>query len=133
MALSDAQQALAEGALLIGELFGLGGDQWTVSAAATGDGVSGPTGPAELGTWTGRVKRSRATQAQDLAARVSRPVTEWHAIGSDATVAPLDPDDEPLTLQVNHILTSMANPTLRFLVKDPHVVAGYVRFILEEL
>lgn len=130
--LSDAQQALAEGALLIGELFGLGGETWAVSGPA-GDGVSGPTGPAELGTWTGRVKRSRATQAQDLAARVSRPVTEWHAIGADAAITPLDPDDEPLTLAVGYTLTSVADPSLRFLVKDPHVVAGYVRFILEEL
>jgi hypothetical protein len=130
MPISSTQAKLAAAALRLSREFGIGGDQWTVTAAA-GDGLSGPGGPAVAGTWAGRVKRSQATQLAATGPAVPVGLDEWHAVGTAGDIALAAGGTRPLA--VNDVLTSLADPALRFRVAAPIRVAGYARYILEAL
>lgn len=128
--MTPEQQALAEGALLTGELLGVGGGTWSVSRAA-GDGLSGPAGPVPVGAWAGFVKRAKATQAQPAAPGTPAPATEWHALGASPLIACVDGSTLPLA--AGDVLTSQADPALRFAITAPYAVAGYARYIVRQL
>lgn len=128
--MTPEQEALAEGALLAGELLGIGGGSWAVSRG-TSNGLEGPAGPVQIGTWAGYVKRSKATQAQPSAPGTPVATTEWHAIGAAATVALVDGSTG--TLAADDVLTSEEDPALRFAITAPYAVAGYARYILRQL
>jgi hypothetical protein len=131
MSLTATQQALAAGALRIAELLGIGGEHWQVTAHDAGDGLSGPAGETLIGLWPGRVKRATSTQASPTAPGLPAGTEAWHAIGADDQVV-VTPD-WGVPLAVGHILTSVADESLRFRVAARIPVAGHARYLLETL
>lgn len=126
------QLALADGALEIAAMFGLGGPLWSV-ARRTGNGITGPAAPATIGTWPGYVKATGQRIATTLAGHDAL-ATGHDAIGPSAAIE-LTAEAEALglvdQLLVGDTLTSVATPALRFTVKaDQHKIA-HARYTLE--
>jgi hypothetical protein len=115
--LSQAQVALRTAAFVLAEQFGIGGAAWTVTRV-----VSGVDTP--IGTWAGRIKKATKTDLAPTLPGVRVTVEEWQAIGASSAVG-------ASTLRADDLLTSIADPALRFLVVGPVLVAGYARYQVE--
>lgn len=118
MALTDIQSAFLEGALLVGQLFGVGGSSWTRTRTSGSGETAAPS--TATGTITGYVRRMKRTRMVIAQAGAAVPDDQWTLTAeSDQDIRPRDR------------ITSVADSGLTFVVTSREVRPGYVICILE--
>jgi len=116
--MSAASLAIANGAVLLTRLFGVGGGAWDV-LTPTGDGITANRTYTATGTWSGYIAEGQVARESAVAAGVPAAGDKrWEAISRNAIPQP------------GTILRSVATPTIAFLVVAPDVVPDYYRAIV---
>ena len=116
--MSAASVAIANGAVLLTRLFGVGGATWDV-LTPTGDGITTDRTYALSGSWNGYIAEGQVARESAAAAGVPAAGDKrWEAISRNAIPQP------------GAILRSVVTPAIAFLVVAPDIVPDYYRAIM---